>query len=162
RWDGTVAGLPAGIDGAIARGFDEGGAHALCALVIMVPRDLQSRGLSRLAVEAMRDLAPSHRPESPVAPARADWKEGPPLVPIDRYAAWCRPDGLPFDPWLRVHARLGATILRPEPESLRITGTVAEWEQWTEMAFPESGEYWFPRGLAPLAIDVEADRGSYW
>ena len=60
RWDGTVAGLPAGIDGAIARGFDEGGANVLCALVIMVPGDLQGGGLSRLAVEAMRDLAQSH------------------------------------------------------------------------------------------------------
>ena len=27
RWDGTVADLPAGIDGAIARAFDEGGAN---------------------------------------------------------------------------------------------------------------------------------------
>jgi len=38
RWDGTLEDLPAGIDGAIARGFDEGSANVLCALVIMVPR----------------------------------------------------------------------------------------------------------------------------
>ena len=31
RWDGTVEDLPAGIDGAIARGFDEEGANVLCA-----------------------------------------------------------------------------------------------------------------------------------
>ena len=31
---------------------------------------------------------------------------------------------------------------------MRISGTVAEWEEWTETAFPESGEYVFPRGLA--------------
>jgi hypothetical protein len=37
RWDGTLQDLPGGIDGAIARGFDEGGANVLCALVIMVP-----------------------------------------------------------------------------------------------------------------------------
>ena len=35
--------LPAGIDGAIARGFGEGGANVLCVLVIMVPRDTQGR-----------------------------------------------------------------------------------------------------------------------
>src|SRR5689334_20498776 len=57
RWDGTVEDLPAGIDGAIARGFDEGAANTLCALVIMVPADLQGLGLSSTAVEAMRDLA---------------------------------------------------------------------------------------------------------
>ena len=38
RWDGTVDGLPAGIDGAIARGFDEGGANVLCALIDPGPR----------------------------------------------------------------------------------------------------------------------------
>src|SRR5438105_6352737 len=42
RWDRSLDDLPAGIDGAIARGFDEGGANVLCALVIMVPRALQA------------------------------------------------------------------------------------------------------------------------
>ena len=60
RWDGTIEDLPAGIDGAIARGFDEGSANALCALVIMVPSGVQSRGLSAAAVKAMRDIARGH------------------------------------------------------------------------------------------------------
>ena len=30
------------------------------------------------------------------------------------------------------------------------------------MAFPESGDYVFPRGLATVAIDREADVGRYW
>ena len=53
RWDGTVEDLPAGIDGAIARGFDEDGANVLCALVIMIPREVQGHGLSTVALEAM-------------------------------------------------------------------------------------------------------------
>ena len=85
-----------------------------------------------------------------------------PLIPIDRYAAWRRADGLLFDPWMRVHERLGATVLKPEPRSLRITGTVAEWEEWTSMSFPESGEYWFPRALATLAVDRGSDHAEYW
>jgi hypothetical protein len=52
RWNGTVEDLPAGIDGAIARGFEEGVANVLCALVIVVPRDLQNRGVSAAAVRA--------------------------------------------------------------------------------------------------------------
>jgi GNAT superfamily N-acetyltransferase len=162
RWDGTVDGLPVGIDGAIARGFDEDGANTLCALVIMVPRDLQSRGLSADAVEAMREVARSHGFSSLIAPVRPSWKERYPLAPIERYAGWRRTDGLLFDPWMRVHERLGGTVLKPEPRSLRITGTVAEWEEWTQMAFPESGEHWFPGGLATVAIDREADCGGYW
>src|SRR4051794_33133585 len=60
RWNGTVDDLPAGIDGAIARGFEEGEANVLCALVIMVPRDLQGQGLSAIAVQAMAEIARCH------------------------------------------------------------------------------------------------------
>lgn len=162
RWDGTIRDLPAGIDGAIARGFDEGGANVLCALVIMVPNDVQSRGISRLAVQGMAEIARRHGLGSLIAPVRPSWKERYPLVPIERYAGWRRPDGLLFDPWMRVHERLGATVLKPEPQSLRITGTVGEWESWTAMSFPESGDYWFPRGLTTLHVDRDEDHGSYW
>ena len=53
-------------------------------------------------------------------------------------------------------------MLKPEPQSLHISGTVAEWEEWTRMVFPGSGEYWFPGGLATLRIDRDAGRGVYW
>jgi len=162
RWDGTVDDLPAGIDGAIARGFDEGGANVLCALVIMIPRGLQGRGLSAGGVEAMVMLARRHGLGAVIAPVRPSWKERYPLVPIERYSTWRRSDGYLFDPWMRVHERLGANVLRPEPRSLQITGTVAEWEEWTATTYPESGEYWFPHGLATVTIDRESDRGSYW
>ncbi|MGZ4397496.1 MAG: hypothetical protein ACXVZ1_03660, partial [Gaiellaceae bacterium] len=96
------------------------------------------------------------------APVRPSWKERYPLVPIERYATWRRSDGLFFDPWMRVHERLGARILKPEPRSLRITGTIAEWEEWTHTLFPESGDYWFPGGLATVSIDRAIDCGRYW
>jgi hypothetical protein len=60
RWDGTRDDLPAGIDGAISRGFDEGGANVLCALLIAVPRDIRGRGISAAAVQAMGDIARRH------------------------------------------------------------------------------------------------------
>src|SRR6266516_2974016 len=157
RWDGSIDDLPAGIDGAITRGLDESGANVLCALLIQVPHDLQGRGLSRIAVEGMLQLARRHGLASLIAPVRPSWKERYPLVPIERYAAWRRDDGLLFDPWMRVHERLGASVLKPEPESLRITVTVAEWEEWVGMPFPESNEYVFPHGLATVAINREDD-----
>lgn len=162
RWDGSIEDLPAGIDGAISRGFNEGGANALCALLVAVPRDVQSRGVSAAAVKAMADMARRHGLRSLIAPVRPSWKERYPLVPIERYANWRRSDRLLFDPWMRVHERLGATVLKPEPRSLRITGSVADWEEWTGITFPESGDYWFPGGLATLAIEREHDSGIYF
>jgi hypothetical protein len=162
RWDGTLEDLPAGIDGAIARGFGQAGANVLCALVIMVPRDIQGRGVSAAAVRAMAGIGGRHGLHALIAPVRPTWKERYPLVAIERYARWRRGDGRLFDPWMRVHERLGATVLKPEPRSLRITGTLAEWEGWTGMTFPDSGDYWFPGGLTTVHIDRECGRGSYW
>jgi hypothetical protein len=160
RWDGTLDDLPAGIDEAIVRGIDEGGGNVLCAMVIQIPRGLQGRGLSAAALKAMANTGRAHGLPSLIAPVRPSWKDRYPLTPIERYAQWRREDGLPFDPWLRVHERAGASILRVAPESLRITGTIAEWEEWVGMRFPEDGEYVFPGGLAPLT--VESGTGSYW
>lgn len=166
EWDRTIEGVPAGIDGAIEHGFElaerGGGATALSALAIVVDPRHQGRGLSSTVLDAMRALARERELGVVIAPVRPSWKERYPLTPIERYARWTREDGLPFDPWIRTHARLGGEILKPEPRSLRITGTVAEWEEWTGMRFPESGEYVFPESLAPLTIDVEADVGRYW
>ena len=166
HWDGTVAGLPAGIDGVVQDAFREQREgtepDALSALAIEVPPARQRGGLSGRMLAGMREIAAAHGFAHVVAPLRPTWKERYPLTPIERYVRWMRDDGLPFDPWIRLHVRLGAEILRSEPESLRITGTVAEWEEWTGMAFPDDGAYVFPHGLAPLEIDRTANRGSYW
>jgi hypothetical protein len=165
-WDGTVEGLPPGIDAVLdgaVRLFEEGGEpNTLSALAIEIPPEHQGGGLSRTMIGGMRDIAAKHGLGSLIAPLRPTWKERYPLTPIERYAHWTREDGLPFDPWIRLHVRFGAEILRPVQQSLRITGTVAEWEEWTETAFPESGEYVFPRCLAVLDVDRETDLGAYW
>lgn len=166
RWDGTVEGLPAGIDGVMENGVRtrERGEQpdALSAIAIEIRPPHQGRGLSRLMIETMAGIARRHGLTSLIAPVRPNWKDRYPLTPIERYAHWKREDGLPFDPWIRVHHRLGAAVLKPVPQSLRITGTVSEWEAWVGMRFPETGAYVFPQGLAPLTVDREADEGRYW
>jgi hypothetical protein len=74
---------------------------------------------------------------------------------------WRRPDGEPLDPWIRTHTRLGARILAPAPRSQVICGTVAEWESWTGLVFPDSGDYVIPEGLSTLHVDRDADRCTY-
>ena len=161
RWDGTLDDLPSGIDTLGARALAEDGAPgALSALAAEVDATLQGSGLSRLMIMTMTELARAHGLGTLVAPVRPNWKDRYPLTPIGQYAAWTRPDGLPFDPWMRAHARLGARILRPAPQSLHIARPVASWEAWTGMAFPEDGQYVFPHGLAPLT--VSGGEGDYW
>jgi GNAT superfamily N-acetyltransferase len=161
RWDGTLADLPAGIDAMGLRAVSElSPPTVLSALAAEVRPDRRGGGVSRLVIGAMAERAAAAGFDALVAPVRPSWKERYPLIPVEQYAGWSRADGLPFDPWLRVHARLGATTLRPEPRSMQITGSVDEWTDWTGMAFPADGRYVFPHGLAPL--EVEDGTGRYW
>jgi hypothetical protein len=69
--------------------------------------------------------------------------------------------GAPLDPWLRTHWWLGGQIIATAPQSQTMTGTVQEWEAWTGMVLPATGEYVTPRGLSTLHIDIDEDRGTY-
>ena len=89
---------------------------------------------------------------------RPSWKERYPLTPIERYVTWRRDDGTLLDPWMRLHERLGARVGPPLPESMLITGTVAEWSSWTGLAFPDPGPTSSRMGSRRLFI--EADVGA--
>jgi hypothetical protein len=112
-------------------------------------------------VGTMRAIARLRGQRALIACVRPTDKERYPTIPIERYAAWTRPDGLPFDAWIRLHVRLGGRIVRPSPASMTIRGTVAEWEGWTGMAFPETGDYVVPRAAALVHIDQKSDVGTY-
>lgn len=166
RWDGTVAGLPdGGYDGALIAavlGHEESvPPDTLCVMAAAVRSDRQGGGLAGKALSALRERATSSGLQRVIAPVRPSIKARYPLTPMERFAGWDRGDGLHLDPWIRTHQRLGATILGPAPQSMVITGTVAEWENWTGMAFPDSGEYVVPDALDLVEIDREQDRGSY-
>lgn len=164
-WDGTEDGLPAGWDAALEKGFhdrDEGvEATALCGLSASVARSHQGRGLSGMLIRGMKSLAAQHGYRSLIAPVRPTLKSTYPLIPMERYVGWKHKDGSPFDPWLHVHWRLGGRFLKLAPVSMVILGSVADWEGWTDMRFPETGRYVVPGALQPVSIDCERDEGRY-
>jgi hypothetical protein len=103
-------------------------------------------------IETFKENARAAGLTSVIAPVRPTWKERYPLIAIERYLAWRRADGSHFDPWLRIHERVGGRIIAAAPESMVLRAPVAEWEAWTGMAFPDDGEYVFPGGLATLIV----------
>ena len=163
-WDGDTASLPdGGFDAVLEALFAEElqTPTVLCALGITIAPERRGEGLSRRMVERMSEIGRDHGLDTLIAPVRPTFKHRYPLTPMESYIAWRRPDGTLFDPWLRTHERLGAEIAKVAPKSGRVTGTVAEWEEWTEMAMPESGTYVVPGGLVPVKIDRERDEGVY-
>lgn len=158
-----LAALPdRGWDEVMTRGTDAvDPPNVVTALQVMIAPGRQGQGLSKLCLETMRANAVDHGFAHLVAPVRPSWKARYPLVAIDRYVTWTTDEGLPLDPWLRGHVRLGATIVRPCRESMTIRGSVADWESWTGMAFPETGDYVVAGALEVVSIDREADTGLY-
>jgi hypothetical protein len=165
-WHGDPSSLPNdGWDWAMTQGFadEREGRHArtLSALCISITHDFRGRGLSSLVVDAMRRRATESGMDRLVAPVRPNLKERFPLIPIDEYITWRREDGTLYDAWMRVHAQLGAILIGPCHHSMRITGSVQEWTDWTGLSFPGSGQYIVPEALVPVTIDRDADEVLY-
>jgi len=131
------------------------------AIQIAIHPDYQSQGLSSKMVQAMRAIGQAKGFQYLVAPVRPNQKSRYPLISIDDYIQWTNDEGLPFDAWLRVHARVGAKILKPCHAAMIIRGTRAEWEEWTGIKFPQSGQYFIPGALNPMHMNIEKDEGVY-
>ncbi|MET8861314.1 N-acetyltransferase [Nonomuraea sp. NPDC004580] len=134
---------------------------AVSALEITVRRDLQGHGLSGLMVAAMREHAARLGFRTLVAPVRPNRKHLEPHTPMAEYAFRKRPDGLPHDPWLRVHVRAGAEIVKVAPRSMVVPGTLAEWRAWTGLPFDRTGPVEVPGALTPVHCDVDHDHAVY-
>jgi GNAT superfamily N-acetyltransferase len=134
-WDGTPDGLGDGIDAMMVAAYEAHAAgrapNALCALAAEIRPQFQGRGLAARILDAMAELAGRGGLYHLIAPVRPSFKDRYPITPIERYVTWTGETGEAFDPWIRVHLRRGGTIVKPVPHSLKITGTVAEWEEWT-------------------------------
>jgi hypothetical protein len=163
RWNGATDDLPDTMAGLIRRAVDDvpRGANTLCAMAALVDPERRARGLSTVILEHMRAIGVAHRLVHFVAPVRPTLKASYPLTPMERFIQWRRPDGALLDPWLRMHERLGATILGVAPRTMVNVGTVATWERWTGMQFPDSGSYVVPGALQPVRIDRDKDEGRY-
>jgi hypothetical protein len=165
-WDGETATLPdGGYDGALVAAVTEHengvAPDTLCVVAATVRADRTGGGLAGQVLTALRDRAEAGGLRRVIVPVRPTLKAAYPLTSMADFQRWTREDGLHLDPWIRTHQRLGATILGPAPRSMVVTGTVAQWERWTGMAFPQTGRYVVAGGLDLVAIDREHDQGLY-
>ena len=165
-WDRDISDLPEkGWDWVFLKAVEdhEKGAtpNIQSAIQIAIHPDYRSQGLSTEMVRAMKDIGRSKGFQYLVAPVRPNQKSQYPLISIDDYIKWNNNEGLPFDAWLRVHARVGAKIVKPCHEAMTICGSRAEWEEWTGIKFPQSGKYYIPGALNPMHFDFEKDEGIY-
>ena len=166
RWDEGFEELPeGGWDAVFEKGMKDKATgikpNTVNGLQIAVNKKHQGKGVSSLVLKEMAAIAREKGFQYVTIPVRPSLKSKYPLIPIDRYVDWRREDGLPFDPWLRVHKRFGGKIVKVCHESMRIPGAILDWEQWTGLRFFESGDYIIEGALNPVNIDLVKDLGLY-
>jgi GNAT superfamily N-acetyltransferase len=141
--------------------LDDREADTASAVEIVVSRSLQGTGLSHRMVAALREAAADAGLSRLVAPVRPNAKHLQPRTPMAEYITMLRDDGLPVDPWLRVHVRAGGRILRVAPASMVMVGSLAEWREWTGLPFDQTGDVIVPEALVPVHCDVSHDHAVY-
>ncbi|GAA4702792.1 N-acetyltransferase [Phytohabitans rumicis] len=166
-WEGDPAdGMPdGGWDWAVrASAYDRlGGATPtiVSAIEILIRPDIRGSGLSAQMLAAMRTNAARHKFADLVAPVRPSGKHEHPDVPIEEYVTWTRDDGLPVDPWLRVHVRAGGRIVNVAHTSMVFPARLARWREWTGLPFDTSGPVRVPQALNPVHCDMAQDHAVY-
>lgn len=131
------------------------------AVEVTVAPGMRGRGISGRMVAALRDNARVHGFAELVAPVRPNAKHLEAAVPMEQYARRVREDGLPHDPWLRVHARAGGRIASIAPASMTVSGSLAQWREWTGLPFDAPGPVHVAGGLSPVRCEPAEDYAVY-
>ena len=113
----------------------------LSALEITVAPDARRTGLATRMLEALRDSARD--------------------AGLQGYVARTRADGLPADPWVRLHVRAGGRVVGVCPTSMIVPGTLAQWRDWTGRALDTDGPTVVDRALVPVHVDLAHDYAVY-
>lgn len=155
----------AGWDGVIDWGMRDHAAgvtpNHVSALEIAIRPDRRGSGLAAVMLTAMRNSVAELGYTDLVAPVRPSGKPAEPHQPMDEYAHRRRPDGLPADPWLRVHVRAGGRIVAVCSRAMTISGSLAEWRAWTGLPFDATGDVVVPGALVPVHCSLEHDHVAY-
>lgn len=164
-WSGDVSELPTCFAEVLRRCLEDlENSSVVDTLVIggaVVHPTLKGRGIAEELIQVLIEIAIDHELTKVIAPVRPTQKHVYPLMDIDAFVAWQRADTMPWDPWLRLHVRLGGRIIGVAHQAQTMTATVSRWEEWTGLEFPVSGDYIIPKGMSPLRIDRAADVGTY-
>jgi GNAT superfamily N-acetyltransferase len=131
------------------------------ALEVAIRPDLRGSGLASVLLDAKRHNLERLGFTELVAPVRPSGKHLEPRTPMTEYAARTRDDGLPVDPWLRLHVRIGAEVVGVCPRAMTVSGTLGEWREWTGLPFDTTGDVEVPLALNPVHCSVEHDHAVY-
>jgi hypothetical protein len=162
-WDGDPATLP-GYNELLRATLEtdsENQPSMLVGIMGIVPEKHRGKKVPELFHAATQRLLKDENFEYYTSPVRPTLKQLYPNFSIEEYLNWKTDDGRPFDPWIRTNEGLGTDYLCIAHDSISVSASVEQWQEWCGMKFPVSGEYVIPGGHQLLRIDLESDIGCY-
>jgi hypothetical protein len=165
-WKGLFSELPdTGLDWAMIEAIKNFHAgikpNLLIGVQILVNPIYRNLGISGKMIQHMKVIAKSNDIDNIALPVRPILKCQYPLIPFENYINWLNKDNQPFDPWIRVHVKTGGKIAGICSRSMFISGSVSDWEKWSGLEIPESGDYVVDKALVPVKIDKDKNIGTY-
>ncbi len=160
-WDEDPERLPGGYSDALVRALGDARTAApvdtLVVCAAQVRPDLRGSGLAARLLTHLIEVGADQGLLRVVVPLRPSTKSRYPLAAIEDYATWTRADDAAFDPWLRTHLRMGASVVSTVEASQTFSGTRERWEAWSGRPLPGDGRHVIDGALAPL--EIIGDRG---
>ncbi|CCH34005.1 GNAT family N-acetyltransferase [Actinosynnema sp. NPDC047251] len=152
-WDGVVLwAVEDALDGRVPT--------CAAALDVQVAEGLRGRGIATEALTRLRAAVRERGLRRLVVPVRPTSKDRYPLVPMGEFLARRRADGLPEDPWLRTHERLGGRVVKVAPFSMTVVGGLDRWRSWTGVRLVDGANV-VAGALAPVLVSAGSDVGVY-
>jgi len=171
-WNGESEGLPEGWDGVLETAVTEKRKgitpNTLSALFVMVNPDYQRKGYSVVILKAMKQVCFQNNLKWFIVPVRPMLKVCYPLISIHDYVNWRVPSKsnpkelVAYDPWLRLHYKLGAKFLKVATKSVVVRASIQDWEEWTGLKFFCSSDFVIPGALSTVHFDLEKNEGVYY
>ncbi|WP_167957212.1 hypothetical protein [Anaerosporobacter faecicola] len=132
----------------------------LLALQVVVNPEFRGNAISYECVEILKMIAREQGVDKVVIPLRPSLKHLYPLIDSREYISWKNDDGLPYDPWLRVHVKAGGDIVK-QCRGISIWAPIEQWKEWSGLYFGSTGEYIVPGALNPVHVDIDKNLGTY-
>lgn len=135
--------------------------NMLVGIMGIVPDKHRGKNVPEKLYMAMQKLAKDYNFDYITSPIRPTLKHLYPNYSTEEYLSWKTKDGRPFDPWIRTNMASDTECLGIAHDSIGVTASLEQWQEWCGMVFPVSGEYLIPGGHKLLKVDVENDSAFY-
>jgi len=126
--------------------------NTLMALQVIINPIFRGKGLSYYCVKELIRFGKMKNYQRLVIPLRPSMKHKYPLIKAADYMEWRDEYDLPYDPWLRVHVKFGAKLVK-KCKGICVAGTKKDWECWTGLKFLSAGDYVIPGGLNTVRFE---------